>query len=73
MLYSVIPAVACQPCRVEVVSISTFSAFIHKILYSTQQPSAGSLEFAVVLTRHVSDVYNGEYTTQINLNSAFSL
>jgi hypothetical protein len=73
MLYSVIPAVPCQPCRVEVVSISTFSAFIHKILYSTQQPSAGSLEFAVVLTRHVSDVYNGEYTTQISLNIVHSL
>merc|ERR1712242_76771 len=64
----------CHPCRavptlprVEGVSISNFSAFINKILYSTQQSSAGSLEFAVVLTRHVSDVYNGEYTTQISL------
>ena len=38
------------------VSISNFSDFIHKILYSTQQPSAGSLEFAVVLTRHVSNI-----------------
>ena len=49
--------VRCQPCQVEGVSISTFSAFIHKILYSTQQPSAGSLEFAVVLTRHVSNIW----------------